>query len=65
MSRAEMQAALKLRDRRSFIDTYLEPTLAAGFIEMTLPDKPNSRYQRYRRTPAGEALARRLEESGK
>ena len=56
---------LKLRDRRSFIDTYLKPALEAGLIEMTLPDKPTSRNQRYRRTSAGEALARQLTESGK
>ena len=64
-SRAELQAALKLRDRRSFIDTYLKPALEAGLIEMTLRDKPTSRNQRYRRTSAGEALARQLTESSK
>ena len=64
-SRAELQAALKLRDRRSFIDTYLKPALKAGLIEMTFPDKPTSRNQRYRRTSAGEALARQLTESSK
>ena len=64
-SRAELQAALKLRDRRSFSDTYLKPALEAGLIEMTLPDKPTSRHQRYRRTSAGEALARQLTESSK
>ncbi len=64
-SRAELQAALKLRDRRSFIDTYLKPVLEAGLIEMTLPDKPTSRNQRYRRTSAGEPLARQLTESSK
>ena len=65
MSRAELQAALKLLDRRSFIDTYLKPALGAGLIEMTLPDRPTSRNQRYRRTPAGEVLARQLMESSK
>ena len=64
-SRAELQAALKLRDRRSFIDSYLKPALEAGLIEMTLPDMPTNRNQRYRRTLAGEALARQLAESSK
>ena len=64
-SRAGLQAALKLRDRRSFIDTYLQPAFEAGLIEMILPDKPTSRHQRYRRTSAGEALARQLKESSK
>ena len=65
MSRAEMLAALNLSDRRSFRNTYLSPALEAGLIEMTLPDRPTSRNQRYRRTPAGEALARQLAESRK
>ena len=65
MSRVGLQAAMKLRDRRSFRETYLKPALEGGFIEMTLPDKPTSRNQRYRRTPAGEVLARQLTESSK
>jgi hypothetical protein len=32
-----------------------KPALAAGLIEMTTPDKPRSRLQRYRITPVGEA----------
>lgn len=43
MSRADSQAALKLRDRRSFGDAYLKPALQTGLIEMTVPDKPTSR----------------------
>ncbi len=65
MSRAELQAALNLRDRSSFIHSYLNPALEAGLIEMTLPNKPTSGNQRYRRTSAGEALARKLMESNK
>lgn len=65
MSRAELQAALKLRDRSSFVRSYLNPALEADLIEMTLPDRPTSGNQRYRRTSAGEALARRLLESDK
>ena len=58
MDRAQLQAALKLTHRPHFLMTYLRPALEAGLIEMTLPDKPTSRNQRYRRTAAGEALAR-------
>ena len=65
MSRADLQAALKLADRRNFRSGYLNPALEAGLIEMTLPAKPNSSKQRYRRTPAGEALARRIKDSRK
>ena len=62
-NRAELQEALMLRDRRNFVAAYLNPALEAGLIEMTLPDKPTSGNQRYRRTPAGEALARRIADS--
>ena len=58
MSRAQMQAALQLKDRKHFATIYLKPALEAGLIEMTLPGKPTSRNQRYRRTAAGDALAR-------
>lgn len=56
MSRASIQAGLELKDRPHFIESYLKPALEAGLIEMTLPDKPTSRHQRYRRTSRGEAF---------
>ena len=59
MGRAQLQSALRLAHRDHFTASYLRPALEAGLIEMTLPDKPTSRHQRYRRTPAGEALAQR------
>ena len=48
MSREELQQALGLKDRKSFRERYLQPALAAGLIEMTLPNQPNSKSQRYR-----------------
>jgi len=48
MTRAQIQFELGLRDRKSFRERYLKPALQAGLIEMTLPDKPNSRLQKYR-----------------
>jgi hypothetical protein len=42
-----------LADREHFRKTYLAPALEQGVIEMTLPDKPNSRSQRYRLTALG------------
>ncbi|CAI1138505.1 Fic family protein [Serratia quinivorans] len=59
MSREEIQHALQLQDRKSFSERYLRPALNAQLIEMTLPDKPNSRLQKYRLTPEGETLRRR------
>ena len=60
MSRASIQAGLELKDRPYFIETYLKPALEAGLIEMTLPDKPTSRHQRYRRTARGEAFVEQI-----
>ncbi|RLA52225.1 MAG: cell filamentation protein Fic [Gammaproteobacteria bacterium] len=53
MSRSELQAALSLKDRESFRERYIKPALEAGLIEMTIPDKPNSRLQQYRLTKQG------------
>lgn len=50
MTRLQLMAALGLKDRKHFASTYLKPTLEAGSIEMTLPDKPNSGLQKYRKT---------------
>jgi Fic family protein len=53
MGREALQAALGLSDRKSFRERYLKPALADGLIEMTIPDKPNSRLQKYRLTDKG------------
>jgi hypothetical protein len=45
MSRDQLQKAIGLQDRKSFRVLYLAPALAAGLIEMTIPEKPNSRLQ--------------------
>jgi hypothetical protein len=56
MLRIEIQMKLKLSDRESFRLNYLKPALEQGFIEMTIPDKPNSRLQKYRLTILGKQL---------
>jgi hypothetical protein len=48
MSRDDLQTALGLQDRKSFSERYLKPALNGGLIEMTIPEKPNSRLQKYR-----------------
>lgn len=40
MNRAELMQALELKDRTHFRQTYLEPALKQGLIEMTQPDFP-------------------------
>lgn len=54
-SREGLQRIIGLKDRMHFQKAYLEPLLAAGWMEMTIPDKPRSRLQRYRTTAAGMA----------
>lgn len=57
LSHKELLQAFGLRDRKSFVERRLAPALAAGFVEMTIPGKPNSRMQRYRITSAGARAA--------
>jgi len=54
MNRNELQTLLKLKDRKSFRERYLKPALYKGLIEMTIPDKPNSRLQQYTLTERGK-----------
>ena len=46
-SRKEIMAFLKLANRKYFNDRYLQPLLAQGKLSMTMPDKPNSKNQKY------------------
>ena len=56
VGRVAVQAALGLRGQANFRQRYLEPALQDGLVEMTVPDHPNSRVQRYRITPAGMSV---------
>lgn len=49
VSALECMKKLGLSHRPTFRQNYLQPALDAGLIERTLPDKPNSRLQKYRR----------------
>ena len=53
---AELQDAAGLKNRDHVREGHLEPLLAAGLLEMTIPDKPRSSLQRYRTTAAGVRL---------
>ena len=50
MSAKELMDELGLSHRPTFRNNYLNPALGLGVIERTIPDKPNSRNQRYRKT---------------
>jgi ATP-dependent DNA helicase RecG len=46
-SKAEIVSHCGYKDRHSFTVHYLQPLLDAGLIQMTIPNKPRSRSQRY------------------
>lgn len=56
MSRQELMRALGLKDEKHFRQHYQQAAMALGLIEMTIPDKPRSRLQRYQLTEAGQKL---------
>lgn len=49
----EIQDALGLRHRETFLDNDLTPMLEAGLLERTIPDKPTSPKQKYLLTDKG------------
>ena len=46
-SRAELLEYLKLSDHKKHRTKYHNPLLASGKLKMTIPNKPNSRLQKY------------------
>lgn len=53
MSRTEIMSKIHLKDRMNFAFSYLQPAIEGKLIEMTIPDKPTSRNQKYRLTENG------------
>ncbi|MDA8124123.1 MAG: DUF4062 domain-containing protein [Deltaproteobacteria bacterium] len=51
----ELRQAIKIKHRYTFRSNYLHPALVQGLIEMTIPEKPGSRLQKYRLTDQGRA----------
>jgi len=60
MSRLEIQSALGLKHLPHLRDAYLAPAIKKGLLEMTIPEKPQSRLQKYRLSSAGKRLAERI-----
>lgn len=57
---AEMLSYMSYSDRTKFRKKYIYPLLDAEIIQMTIPDKPNSRNQKYQLTTKGLELTEHL-----
>ena len=57
----DLRERLGLSDAKSFRQLYLRQAIHAGLVEMTIPEKPQSRNQRYRLTKLGTKANEMLE----
>jgi len=62
-SASDLMTELGLSHRPTFRKNYLHPALEAGLIEMTQPDTPRARNQKYRLTESGMRWLKREENS--
>ena len=63
MGRSELQGLLSIKNRDYFRTDYLNPAISNGYIELTIPDKPNSQNQKYRLTAKGITLKEKLKDN--
>jgi ATP-dependent DNA helicase RecG len=52
-SREEIQNRISVKDREYFRKFILSPLIENGFLELTIPDKPTSKNQKYKTTKKG------------
>ncbi|PKQ27548.1 MAG: hypothetical protein CVT63_07455 [Candidatus Anoxymicrobium japonicum] len=57
-----MATTLGLRSKTGALKRTLNELLGNGLIELTIPDKPGNRLQRYRLTRAGTEVLKNTEE---
>ena len=55
-SRSEILNFLEIDNQTKNFTTNMKPLLENGIIELTIPDKPQSRFQMYRLTEKGKKL---------
>ncbi|MGM9789332.1 MAG: Fic family protein [Candidatus Cryptobacteroides sp.] len=52
----DLQGISNITNRTRFKKQIIDPMIFLGIVEMTVPDKPNSRYQLYRLSKIGKEL---------
>ncbi len=57
-SAAELMGMMGLSHRPAFRKNYLHPAMSAGLVEMTRPESPTAKNQKYRLTVRGRAILR-------
>ena len=60
VTRIEIMNKLQLSHKQSFLQNYIQPALKLELIKMTIPNKPNSRLQKYRLTEKGIELRKKI-----
>ena len=63
LDRSQLQELLGIKNRDYFRIEDLKPAIEDGFVELTIPDKPNSQHQKYRLTAKGLQLKELLEKN--
>ena len=61
LTRVELQKVAQFNNREHFVNEHLQPLLDAGFLEMTIPDKPRSSKQKYRLTAKGQQILENIQ----
>ena len=56
LSRKEIALSFNVSPRSGYIKRFLCDLVEDGLIELTIPEKPNSRLQKYRLTEKGRAI---------
>ncbi len=58
--RDELMRKNSVSHREYFRSSYLKPAIEKGLIELTIPNKPKSKNQKYRLTSLGQKLREKL-----
>ena len=63
LGRKEIASEFNISPRSGYIKRFLAELTEDGLIELTIPEKPNSRLQKYRLTEKGRMVLRRMDEA--